>query len=401
MVEQASTVIGADVRRVRHHHPSQPAAPRRREDCGICSVLSVCDEVEQSERPLALYEITDRGMQARAPVGFAALALHEPRDLQRLLREDISVLDADLLVVAEEFSRWQDARRRIDLLALDKNGHLVVIELKRTDDAGHADLQALRYAAMVSPMTFEQVVDAYADHLQLQRPDDDLDARAELLTFLDADADTDPDELITSDVRIVLVAAGFDREITTTVLWLNGCEGIDIRCVRLIPYELAGKVLLDVQQVIPLPEAADYQVQLRRKEAERKRAQRTHGRDLTRYHIVVDGTTLPDENKRNAVRVMVEQLVARGADLPTIRSVLRPTKMKAVQGEYHDTDELAEALLAAYPKVRVARHFIEQPFHQDGTTYVLSKMWGTQTERVLTELRGAFPEAAVDFRTAD
>ncbi|MFN2611253.1 MAG: hypothetical protein ABR507_10355 [Actinomycetota bacterium] len=38
---------------------------------------------------------------------------------------------------------------------------------------------------------------------------------------------------------------------------------MDIRCIRLVPYEIDGKILLDIQQVIPLPEAADYQVRVR------------------------------------------------------------------------------------------------------------------------------------------
>ena len=38
-----------------------------------------------------------------------------------------------------------------------------MIELKRTDDGGHMELQALRYAAMVSTMTFRQAVEAYRD----------------------------------------------------------------------------------------------------------------------------------------------------------------------------------------------------------------------------------------------
>jgi hypothetical protein len=54
-----------------------------------------------------------------------------------------------------------------------------------------------------------------------------------------------------------------------------------------------GRVLLDVQQVLPLPEAADFQMQLRRREAERRRARRVQSRDLTRSHIVVDGQILP------------------------------------------------------------------------------------------------------------
>ena len=39
------------------------------------------------------------------------------------------------LVIADEFSDWEDSRRRIDLLAIDRNANLVVIELKR-DEVG-------------------------------------------------------------------------------------------------------------------------------------------------------------------------------------------------------------------------------------------------------------------------
>src|SRR5690606_36690952 len=70
-----------------------------------------------------------------------------------------------LMVVAEEFGEFRDVRRRLDLLCMDKSGQLVVVELKRTEDGGHMELQALRYAAMVSTMTFRQLVDIYERHL--------------------------------------------------------------------------------------------------------------------------------------------------------------------------------------------------------------------------------------------
>lgn len=41
----------------------------------------------------------------------------------------------------------------------------MVVELKRTDDGGHMELQAIRYAAMVSSMVFADVVAAYHAHL--------------------------------------------------------------------------------------------------------------------------------------------------------------------------------------------------------------------------------------------
>ena len=73
-------------------------------------------------------------------------------------------------MVAEEFGNWEDARRRIDLLALDKNGRLVVIEIKRTDDGGHMELRSIRYAAMVSSMGFTEVLEAYTAHCARHRP---------------------------------------------------------------------------------------------------------------------------------------------------------------------------------------------------------------------------------------
>jgi hypothetical protein len=166
-----------------------------------------------------------------------------------------------VLVIAEEFGEWEDSKRRIDLLALDKDGNLVVIELKRTEDGGHMELQAIRYAAMVSAMTFERAVEVYAAYLQ--RIGSDLDARTSILEFLEREeAD---DDHFAQDVRIILVSAEFSKELTTAVMWLNERD-LDIRCVRIKPYSDNGRALIDVQQVIPLPEAIAYQVQLREKE---------------------------------------------------------------------------------------------------------------------------------------
>jgi len=74
-------------------------------------------------------------------------------------------------------------------------------------------------------------------------------------------------------VRIILVAADFSKELTTSVMWLNQRD-LDIRCVRMRPYRDGARVLVDVQQVIPLPEAQDYIVRIREK-AVREREDRS------------------------------------------------------------------------------------------------------------------------------
>lgn len=52
---------------------------------------------------MALYEVTQEGLQPREIARFAALAMYERADLQGLLRGKPAALDEDLLVISEEF----------------------------------------------------------------------------------------------------------------------------------------------------------------------------------------------------------------------------------------------------------------------------------------------------------
>lgn len=221
---------------------------------------------------MPLYEMTPDAFRPLSQASFADLKVRERDDLQRLLRSQIEVLGDDIYVLTEEFGDWDDSRRRIDLLAIDPQANLVVIELKRTNDGGHMELQAIRYASMVSAMTFERAEQIHGEFLvRMGEPAEE--ARTRMLTFLGWE---EPDEEnFAPDVRIVLVSEDFGKELTTAVLWLRERD-IDIRCIRLRPYQDGERRLIDVQQIIPLPEANEYQVQLREKEqvGRKKRAER-------------------------------------------------------------------------------------------------------------------------------
>ncbi|MDA0589756.1 MAG: hypothetical protein O3C17_17285 [Planctomycetota bacterium] len=218
---------------------------------------------------MTIYRMTDQAIEAVGETTFASVSVSERDDIQRLLKRQIEIISPDTLVIAEEFSDWEDSKRRIDLLGIDTDANLVVIELKRTEDGGHMELQAVRYAAMVSTLDFERCVRIFAAYLA--RESDDRDARATILKFLDWNA---PDEdAFAQDVRMVLASAEFSREVTTAVIWLND-HGLDIRCVRIKPYGDKANLLLDVQQVIPLPEAQDYQVRLKEKQQKERTARK-------------------------------------------------------------------------------------------------------------------------------
>ncbi|QNA89781.1 DUF4268 domain-containing protein [Massilia sp. Dwa41.01b] len=226
---------------------------------------------------MAIFELDNQRLAPLAEADFHAEGIYE-RELQHHLRHSIGILSPDLMVVAEEYGNWVDSQRRIDLLCLDKEANLVVVEIKRTRDGGHMDLQAIRYAAMVSAMTFEQLVDGHAHYLRANGHPADA-ARAAILQFLDwTEAD---EEAFAQDVHIVLAGPDFSREVTSTALWLNERK-LNIRCIRMKPYRSAdGRLFIDIQQIIPLPESSDYQTKIRAKEqAEREqRSERLGNRE--------------------------------------------------------------------------------------------------------------------------
>jgi hypothetical protein len=329
---------------------------------------------------------------------FAAEQVWERSDLQRLLRANIEVIADGVLVVSEEFGAFADARRRIDLLGVDRDGRLVVFELKRTTDGGHVELQALRYAAMVSAMTFDELVEYYERYLSQVEPSAVDEARERLAAWLE---DAGGEETILSrEVRIVLVAAGFDREITTTVLWLNDVYGLDIRCVRLTPYRVDDRLLLDVQQVIPLPEASDLTVRLRRRESQ-VRAVREDNRDWTPYVIITPAGRTKPLRKRQAVLAMVRALHDAGVPAERLAEVLKK-KLLSVDGELTGPD-LEEAFVATYPSARnnLGRWFTDAPIHEAGRTWLLSKMWGRTTEPTLQQLADLAPGGGFSFEPGE
>lgn len=351
---------------------------------------------------LAVFEFTDRGIVPLPETRFDLEGVLERSDLQRLLRDRIEILVPDVIVLAEEFASWDESRRRIDLLAIDRHANLVVVELKRGGD-GFMDLQALRYAAMVSTMTFEQATAAHRSYLQAR--DSQVDAEEALLEFLGWD-EPNEDEFGQS-VQIVLAASEFSKELTTAVLWLNEHD-LDIRCVRVQPYSWKGEMLLDVQQVIPLPEAAEYQVKVREK-VRREREDRRGGRDLTKYDVTVDGLIHERLPKRRTMYQLVRHLCDHGISPEQIHEVLhwRGTGLwRVVADEVGSSEFIARATEAAEaggPAFEPRRWFLadDELIVSGGSTYALTKMWGHRTKEAISALLGAFGDTGIAVSESD
>jgi hypothetical protein len=207
------------------------------------------------------------------------------------------------------------------------------------------------------------------------------------MTFLDHDDDDDP--VISREVAMVLVSEDFSQEITTTVLWLNEFHAFDIRCIRLSPYTLENRILLDVQQVIPLPEANDYTIRVREKEHAERQVRAGINHDRTKFVVQTPTAATEPLPKRWAMLRLVEELVAAGVAVEAIRSVLPPSKTLVLPDVYADADELWSAILAADPQrsdTTRTRWHLEDPIEIDRGTLIVANQWGTKTREFFEQL---------------
>lgn len=338
-------------------------------------------------------------------VRFADAGIKERGDLQRLLKDAINIVSPNTLVLAEEFSDWEDSKRRIDLLGLDKEGNLVVIELKRTEDGGHMELQAIRYAAMVSGLTFDRIVEIFRKSLvAMNRQEDAMTVILDHLGWSSSE-----DGQVAASIRIVLVSEDFSREITTSVLWLND-QGLDVTCIRLVPYKHGDSTLVDVRQVIPLPEATDYTVRLREKSQEVRANVRAQLRSSDKYDVTAGSAKFTSLPKRRAifeiVRYLANEKLVSPSDL--LKAIGQRNRFYCVNGEVRTKEEfLTKAATAtgdnegrAFDSIRWFAADDELIRH-NGFTYVFSNSWGQWTELCMSRLLNAFPQTELRFQRSE
>lgn len=198
---------------------------------------------------------------------FSGLGLTERAHLQEWLANQPDALGEKLLIIQKEFDGFDGTRERLDLLALDSKGRLVVIENKLDDSGREVAWQAIKYAAYVSSLTKAQIIDIFQQYLD--RYCSGGNATEAICAFMDVES---LDELVLNpgqEQRLIFIAANFRREVTATVLWLRE-HGIDARCHKVTPYLHGEELLIDIQPVIPTPEAADFMISMAEKENEER-----------------------------------------------------------------------------------------------------------------------------------
>lgn len=185
-------------------------------------------------------------------------------------------MDADLLIISQQ--PLTANRKRADLFAIDNDGNLVIIEIKRdaVDERYRSEgmeFQAIRYAAASRKLTVEAIIEEFAKHLRKKSSTPAFSeentgywrkqAVDKLCDHLADEVNTPGESDLPSYInpkdkqKIYLVAADYEVDVTSACAWLREHQ-IDVSCFRLRPYQIGSEFVLERERLIPPPELDDF-----------------------------------------------------------------------------------------------------------------------------------------------
>lgn len=233
---------------------------------------------------LFIYDKKEKLFSQSDETDFKTHEILERRDLEKWVMNFPQILGEELIIITTEYDRFDKTNERLDLLCFDKQGKVVIVELKRDDSTKNVDLQAIKYAAYCSTFTMKDIIEMRRKYLT-SRGEYSTDEKIEneLYDFVENDF-----EKIDDKPRIMIVAKEFRPEVTSTVMWLRKFN-IDISCIKLTPYKIdATRIGLVSSILIPLPEAKEYIIKVERKESIQENLTRTQQEYLDFYQEVSD-----------------------------------------------------------------------------------------------------------------
>lgn len=193
---------------------------------------------------------------------FKEANFEERKNLQEWIANEPNIFNEELLIIQKEFDGFDNTQERLDLLALDKDGNLVLIENKLDDTGRDVTWQALKYASYCSTLKNEQIKDVFQKYLGLEKNAEEL-----IANFLNKKSFDEVD--LNNEQRIILVSGSYRKEVTSTVLWLRNKYLLNIKCFEVSLSSLNGQYILDIEQIIPAKkEVDDYMISISDKNRE-------------------------------------------------------------------------------------------------------------------------------------
>ena len=193
---------------------------------------------------------TEKHLQELKP----SLLLDES-ELEDLLCRDLSIVDPGWLLIGRQVRT--SFGKYIDLLALDQEGRVVVLELKRDQTPREAVAQLLDYGSWVVDLSPVDLDDIYVAFQQKH-------AAAEPATLAEAflrhfGTEEAPTDTFNEEHQLVLVASRLDESSERIVSYLANTHGVSINAIFFRTFEDEGKQYL-TRAWLANPEAVEEKI---------------------------------------------------------------------------------------------------------------------------------------------
>ncbi len=207
-----------------------------------------------------LYRIItdDKTLKSIKEIEFGDFDFKERYDIQEWVESNPQILGEELLIISKDLTFFDETKERPDLIAIDANGNIVIIELKRDDSGSNLEWQAIKYASYLSKFSLNDILNLYEKYLSRYYPgseESEQTIQQKILDFIDEESL----EEVNKKQRLVLVSHRFAKEVTSAVNWLIDKYQMDIKCVQLIPFydKDKGSYYIQSNTILPVPGVDD------------------------------------------------------------------------------------------------------------------------------------------------
>ena len=240
----------------------------------------------------------------------------EPYDLEPWLASNPEIIGGDIVIIGRQVMTGAGP---LDLLAVDKSGDTVIVEIKRDGLPRESLAQAIDYASDVAEWTVEKLSEVCSEYTKKTLQD----------AFNDAFPDVDLETVnLNSTQRIVLVGFSIEASLERMIEWLSDSYGVNVNAVVLSYVKTRkGEELLTKTSIIS--EEMEQERSRKKKKFEIPMSDEPGTRDV-----------------QNLKQMLLDYLSRDGASNQRIRDILLPALFKT---EVLSRDQLKKAFVEFDP----------------------------------------------------
>jgi len=215
---------------------------------GLIPLESSQIDFGKRKNTMPLWKITDKGPAQVKETKLKDEKLLE-ENLEDWITEQPQILGEPLLIFGRQV-QIPDTKDRLDLLAVDPQGMIVVIELKRGHLKDPVDIQSLRYASYLAKWRFEDFENVARNFFE-KNNDAEFNFNEMFESFCsESGVDGIPD--LNQDQRIIIAGAAVRDKLGSVALWLRD-HNIDIKLIEVTPYKEGDTLFIQPSTIIPIP----------------------------------------------------------------------------------------------------------------------------------------------------